>query len=65
MTLDSVGIGGKFRMKPFFSTGNFSRLRKVARVAPIIKKGKNEDSVNEKATSVLPFLSKIFNKKGL
>ena len=45
-----------------FSTGNFPSCLKLSNITPIFKSGDKKDIKNYRPISVLPFLSKIFEK---
>ena len=45
-----------------FHTGAFARAWKIAEVTPILKSGNSEDPCNNRPTSLLPILSKIFER---
>ena len=43
-------------------SGKFPDCRKIARVAPIFKSGQRDDRSNYRLISVLPFISRLFEK---
>ena len=46
----------------FMTFGSFSDARKIAKVKPLFKKGSRTDSSNYRPISLLPLLSKVFER---
>eukprot|EP00733_Pompholyxophrys_punicea_P000453 Pompholyxophrys_punicea_v1_NODE_126_length_3319_cov_18.116115.p1 type:complete len:664 gc:universal NODE_126_length_3319_cov_18.116115:2957-966(-) len=75
-TIDALGIhtcflkdGAEFLSHPIaflvnlsLNTGTFPSLLKVARLVPIFKKGARDDISNYRPISILPLLSKLYEK---